>query len=54
MGEEEVEVSVGDSVVIPANTPQRITNLSNIEDLEFYCHCSPRFVSGAYKNLEDA
>ena len=52
VGEEEVEVSVGDSVVIPANTPQRITNLSNSEDLEFYCHCSPRFVPEAYENLE--
>ena len=52
IGEQEVEVSVGDSVIIPANTPQRITNLSNSEDLEFYCHCSPRFVSEAYENLE--
>ena len=46
------KVSVGDSVVIPANTPQRITNLSNTEDLEFYCHCSPRFVAEVYENLE--
>ena len=52
IGEQEVEVSVGDSVIIPANTPQRITNLSNSEDLEFYCHCSPRFVPEAYENLE--
>jgi mannose-6-phosphate isomerase-like protein (cupin superfamily) len=52
IGEQEVEVSVGDSVIIPANTPQRITNLSNSEDLEFYCHCSPRFSPEAYENLE--
>ena len=52
IGQQEVEVSVGDSVIIPANTPQRITNLSNSEDLEFYCHCSPRFSPEAYKNLE--
>ena len=42
VGKKEVEVSIGDSVIIPANTPQRITNLSDSEDLEFYCHCSPR------------
>ena len=52
VGKKEVEVSIGDSVIIPANTPQRITNLSNSEDLEFYCHCSPRFVPEAYENLE--
>ena len=52
VGEKEVEVSVGDSVIIPANTPQRITNLSNSEDLEFYCHCSPRFIPEVYENLE--
>ena len=52
VGQKEFKVSVGDSVIIPANTPQRITNLSNTEDLEFYCHCSPRFVPEAYENLE--
>ena len=52
VGKKEVEVSIGDSVIIPANTPQRITNLSDNEDLEFYCHCSPRFVPVAYENLE--
>ena len=52
VGQQEFNVSVGDSVIIPANTPQRITNLSNSEDLEFYCHCSPRFVPEAYENLE--
>ena len=52
VGQQEFEISVGDSVIIPANTPQRITNLSNSEDLEFYCHCSPRFIPEAYENLE--
>ena len=52
VGKKEVEVSIGDSVIIPANTPQRITNLSDSEDLEFYCHCSPRFVPAVYENLE--
>jgi mannose-6-phosphate isomerase-like protein (cupin superfamily) len=52
VGEEEFKVSVGDSVIIPANTPQRITNLSNSKDLEFFCHCSPRFVPDVYENLE--
>ena len=52
VGQKEFKVSVGDSVIIPANTPQRITNLSNTEELEFYCHCSPRFVPEAYENLE--
>ena len=52
VGKKELEVSIGDSIIIPANTPQRITNLSDSEDLEFYCHCSPRFVTEAYENLE--
>ena len=52
VGKKELEVSIGDSIIIPANTPQRITNLSDSEDLEFYCHCSPRFVPDAYENLE--
>ena len=52
VGQQEFKVSVGDSIVIPANTPQRITNLSSTEDLEFYCHCSPRFVPEVYENLE--
>ena len=52
VGKKELQVSIGDSIIIPANTPQRITNLSDSEDLEFYCHCSPRFVPEAYENLE--
>ena len=52
VGKKELEVSIGDSIIMPANTPQRITNLSDSEDLEFYFHCSPRFVPAAYENLE--
>ena len=40
-------VSAGDVVRIPANTPQRITNVGR-EDLIFYAVCSPRFVQSAY------
>lgn len=43
---------VGDQVVIPAGTSQRITNTGQ-DDLEFYCVCVPRFVPGSYVNLED-
>jgi len=40
-------VSEGDIVRIPANVPQRITNVGN-EDLVFLCVCTPRFVQSAY------
>ena len=40
-------VSEGDVVRIPANTPQRITNVGN-EDLVFLAVCTPRFVQSAY------
>ena len=40
-------VSGGDVVRIPANTPQRITNVRDV-DLVFYCVCTPRFVQSAY------
>ena len=40
-------VAAGDVVRIPANTPQRITNVGQ-EDLVFYAVCSPRFVRSAY------
>jgi mannose-6-phosphate isomerase-like protein (cupin superfamily) len=40
-------VREGDVVRIPANVPQRITNIGN-EDLVFFCVCSPRFVPSAY------
>ena len=40
-------VSEGDVVLIPANVPQRITNVGD-EDLVFFCVCTPRFVQNAY------
>jgi len=40
-------VSEGDVVRIPANVPQRITNIGD-EDLLFVCVCTPRFVQRAY------
>jgi mannose-6-phosphate isomerase-like protein (cupin superfamily) len=40
-------VCEGDVVRIPANTPQRITNVGEV-DLVFLCVCSPRFVPSAF------
>jgi len=40
-------VGEGDVVRIPANVPQRITNIGD-EDLVFLCVCTPRFVQRAY------
>ena len=40
-------INEGDVVRIPANVPQRITNIGN-DDLVFFCVCSPRFVPSAY------
>jgi mannose-6-phosphate isomerase-like protein (cupin superfamily) len=40
-------VSEADVVRIPANTPQRITNVGDV-DLVFFCVCSPRFLQSAY------
>lgn len=48
---EQRRVREGDQVVIPAGTPQRITNTGD-EDLEFYCLCTPRFLESAYVSLE--
>lgn len=45
------EVKPGDVVVIPAGTPQRITNTGSV-DLVFYCVCSPRFTNDGYTALE--
>jgi mannose-6-phosphate isomerase-like protein (cupin superfamily) len=44
-------VTVGDAVVIPANSPQQITNTGE-DDLVFYCVCSPRFRPEGYRSLE--
>jgi len=40
-------VSEGDVVRIPANTPQRVTNVGD-DDLVFFAVCTPRFVQSAY------
>ncbi len=41
------DVGVGDVVLIPAMTRQRITN-TGIDDLVFLAICTPRFVEGVY------
>ena len=48
---EPVNVSAGDVVRIPADTPQRITNTGKM-DLVFFCVCSPRFNADCYESLE--
>jgi len=45
------EVSVDDQVVIPPGVGQRITNIGE-GDLIFLAICSPRFVPGAYRDIE--
>ncbi len=50
-GEKMGRVGPGDTVVIPANAPQRITNTGE-EDLVFLCFCAPRFIPENYKCLE--
>ncbi len=46
-----IALSKGSSLFIPEGAAQRITNTGD-EDLEFYCHCTPRFIPGSYINLE--
>ena len=48
---EPTEVAVGDVVVIPAGTSQKITNIGKT-DLVFYCICTPRFTSECYCDEE--
>jgi len=45
------EVSVGDVVVIPAGTSQKITNIGKT-DLVFYCICTPKFMAERYCDEE--
>ncbi|MBT8086236.1 MAG: cupin domain-containing protein [Woeseia sp.] len=45
------EVHPGNSVVIPAGTPQRIRN-NGSKDLVFFCVCLPRFAPDCYRSLE--
>ena len=46
-------VSVGDVVLIPPRTRQRIHNTGG-EDLEFLAICTPRFRHEIYHDLDDA
>jgi len=46
-----VDVFEGDVVRIPADTPQRITNIGQ-SDLVFYAVCTPRFLKSCYVSLE--
>ena len=45
------EVSKGDIIKIPENTPQRITN-TGVEDLLILCFCVPAFGMENYEGLE--
>ncbi len=45
------EVSVGDVVVIPPLTSQKVTN-TGPTDLVFYCVCTPRFTEACYVDEE--
>ena len=49
---ERFPVVAGDSVLIPAGTPQRIENVGTV-DLVFLCLCRPRFQPEGYTGLED-
>jgi mannose-6-phosphate isomerase-like protein (cupin superfamily) len=46
------DVGVGDVVLIPAMTRQRITNTC-IDDLVFLAICTPRFEHGVYEDCEE-
>lgn len=50
-GSQPFVVSAGDTVIIPAGTPQRITNTGD-GDLRFQCICLPRFTPDGYTPLE--
>jgi mannose-6-phosphate isomerase-like protein (cupin superfamily) len=43
-------VGPGDLVLIPENTPQKITNTGQ-SDLIFYCICTPGFTPECYESL---
>ncbi len=50
-GLDKANISEGDVVRIPSETPQRLTNIGKT-DLVFYCVCSPPFTRGCYEALE--
>jgi mannose-6-phosphate isomerase-like protein (cupin superfamily) len=45
------EVTVGDVVIIPPLTSQKVTNMGST-DLVFYCVCTPRFTETCYVDEE--
>lgn len=48
---EPTEVTVGDVVVIPPETSQKVSNTGKT-DLVFYCVCTPRFSESCYVDEE--
>jgi len=48
---EPAEVKVGDVVIIPPQTSQKVTNTGKT-DLVFHCICTPRFTEACYVNEE--
>jgi mannose-6-phosphate isomerase-like protein (cupin superfamily) len=48
-GLEPTDVGVGDVVIIPPETSQKVTNTGKT-DLIFYCICTPRFTEACYVN----
>lgn len=52
IGEDQrIEIQAGDTVRIPENTAQRLTNTEG-EDLIFLCFCVPAFSDESYEVLE--
>lgn len=45
------DIGPGDSVTIPRDTPQCVTNAGDV-DLVFLCLCTPRFLQHCYTSLE--
>ena len=50
-GLETTDVGVGDVVIIPPQTSQKVTNTGKT-NLVFYCICTPRFTEACYVNEE--
>ncbi len=50
-GMEPTMVTIGDVVVIPPLTSQKVTNPGDV-DLVFYCVCTPRFTEHCYVSEE--
>jgi mannose-6-phosphate isomerase-like protein (cupin superfamily) len=50
-GLEPTNVGVGDVVIIPPHTSQKVTNTGKT-NLVFYCICTPRFTEACYVNEE--